>query len=193
MLWSLGDLWSEAQLTLSNPRLGARRILALNLPAGARWTAVAIVAIVSTILLYLMLRLTPDDGDVPLAPILDMPLLAALIQVCALVLGAGVLAFVGRMRGGRGSFADALLLFCWLQVLILGLEVIQILAFVLLPPLGNLISLGIVGAYFWLLTNFTMELHGFRSWVAVLGGIILTIIAAFLFLSLAGMTLVVLS
>ena len=46
MLWSLGDLWSEAQLTLSNPRLGARRILALNLPAGARWTAVAIVAIV---------------------------------------------------------------------------------------------------------------------------------------------------
>ena len=191
MAWSVDDIWNEARLTLANPRLGARRILALDLPMGARWTAVAIVAIVSTILLHLMLRLSPEEGADPLAMIADNPFLAAVMQAFALVLGAALLAFVGQKRGGRGRFADALLLFCWLQVLILGLEVLQVLAFVAMPLLGDLLSIAIIFAYFWLLTNFTMELHGFKSWGAVLGGIILTMVAAVLLLSLAGMTLAV--
>ncbi|MCF1709916.1 YIP1 family protein [Tabrizicola sp. J26] len=173
MAWSLDDIWSEARLTLSDPRLGARRILALNLPMAARWTAVGAISAISAVLFHVALRLLPTDGADPVSTFAGSPLFTALLQGFIIVAGAAGIFLMGRIRGGRGSFPDALILFCWLQALMLVLQVLQILAFILVPLLGDIASLAIVVVFFWLLTSFTMELHGFTSRLAVLAGIVL--------------------
>ena len=76
------------------------------------------------------------------------------------------------MRGGTGSFPDTLLAMVWLQFLMLGLQVIQLVLMVLFPPLAAIVNLAGFAIFLWLLTNFIAELHGFRSLLAVFGGII---------------------
>jgi hypothetical protein len=66
----------------------------------------------------------------------------------------------------------------WLQLLMLGVQVAQLLALIVAPPISGLIGLvGFIG-FTWLMVNFIAELHGFRSLGLVFGGIILTFIAA---------------
>jgi Na+/H+-dicarboxylate symporter len=43
---------------------------------------------------------------------------------------------------------------------------------VVLPPVGAIVNLAGFVIFLWLLTNFIAELHGFRSLLAVFGGII---------------------
>ncbi len=189
MFWSLGDIWSEAQLTLSNPRLGARRILALNLPLGARWMAVAVVSAVSAVLFHLALWLIPPEAADPVTTIAGAPLFTAVLQGFIIVSGAIGIFVMGQVRGRRSSFADALILFCWLQAVMLGVQVLQIVAYLLVPLLGDLASLAIVVIFFWLLSSFTMELHGFTSRLAVLGGLVLVFFAIAFVLSVILLTL----
>ncbi|MFN3145271.1 MAG: hypothetical protein ACE368_08365 [Paracoccaceae bacterium] len=82
--------------------------------------------------------------------------------------------------GGGGSLDDTILLMAWMQWILVGLQVIQILALLVIPPLVGLIVLAGMGLFFWLLTNFVAELHGFRS----LGRVFMIIL-----LSMVGITI----
>jgi hypothetical protein len=67
------------------------------------------------------------------------------------------------MFGGRGTFEDALLLVGWLQVIMLGLQALQLVALVILPPLaehrdGSLRSPVLLDAQ-----RLHLALHGFQS------------------------------
>jgi hypothetical protein len=89
------------------------------------------------------------------------------------------------MRGGTGTFPDALILMVWLQFILLCVQLVQVLAGVMLPVLADLIGLAGLGLLLWLLTNFVAELHGFRSLIAVFAGLVagafaFTFVAAFL-------------
>jgi hypothetical protein len=85
------------------------------------------------------------------------------------------------MRGGRGSFADTLIVMVWLQTIMLAVQLAQLVVQILLPPASGLVSLAGLGVFLWLLTNFVAELHRFRSLPAVFGGIVVGgILLAFL-------------
>ena len=81
---------------------------------------------------------------------------------------------VGRAFDGHGTFADALLVVVWLQLLMLALQVLQLIATLVAPPFAGIIGLAGFAVFLWLMTAFIAELHGFRSRARVFLGLVLT-------------------
>ena len=173
---SLATLLSLARLTLHNPREGAARVLALALPIPARWAALALMAVLSTLLIHLTFAMQPADILGFFGEALTSPLRMAMLQAVFMLVSVVAIYQIGRWRGGRGRFEDALILVVWLQFLLLGLQTAQLLVSLVLPLLADLIGLATLALFFWWLTNFVAELHGFKSLVLVFVGVLVTLV-----------------
>lgn len=163
-LISLGPLLRMARDTVANPREGAGTVLALGLPRQALWLSFALVIVLSMLLgdiLYLMADL-PDAGPLT-GPLGASPVMMGLLQAGFLWLMAHAITAIGRLFGGTGRFEEALTLIVWLQFIFLCVQVVQLLALVMLPPLAGLITILALGLFLWLLVNFIAALHGFTS------------------------------
>jgi hypothetical protein len=169
---TVANLSALVRLTLQAPREGARRIMALDLPISARWLALVLVAVGSAIGTHVSIALMPPEQREMMLSLIASPLRTALLQAGIWAVIAGLIASGGRMRGGTGSFPDALILVVWLQFILLCLQLVQVVAGIVLPILADLIGLAGLGLLVWLLTNFVAELHGFRSLVAVFAGLV---------------------
>jgi hypothetical protein len=171
MIPGLADL---VKLTLEDPRRGVRAVLNLGIPLPARTAALLLVAVGSALLTHLGFLLLPPSEDPVMAFITGSPLRTAVVQWVILACTVVLIDRVGRARGGTGNLADALLIVVWVQVIMLGLQVVQLVALLVAPPLAMIINLGGLALFFWLLTNFIAELHGFASRGAVFVGIVVT-------------------
>jgi hypothetical protein len=188
---TLGDrLLSLAQLTLQNPRQAARALLSEGVPMRARTAGLLLVAVVSALLASLQVGLNPQTLDPFSAFMLASPFRAAIFQWLFLALSVGLIYRVGRAFGGTGSLPDALLIVVWLQMLTLALQVLQLVATIIAPPLAGIIGLGGLVLFLWLMTSFISELHGFKSRGLVFLGMVLTAIAAGLVLGIVLILLV---
>jgi hypothetical protein len=166
-----------ARLSLKNPRAAARALLAEDVPLAARSAGLTLIAVLSAILLFPSFALLPPEDFVS-SFLAQSPVRAAVVQWLALLISVFLIYRVGRAFGGRGGLADAMLVVVWLQLLMLGVQVAQLLALILIPPLAGLIGLvGFIG-FTWLTVNFIAELHGFRSLGLVFAGMIVAFIAA---------------
>lgn len=172
---SLANLLSLARFTVQNPREGARMVMRANLPIGARWVALALMAVASAMLAHLSFALTPPEVRAMMEGAMFSPLWSAAVQAAAMVFAVYSIHWVGRWRGGTGAFEDALILTVWLNFIMLILQVLQIATQVLLPPVSVIVGYLSVGVFLWLLSNFVAELHGFRSVLMTLFGILLTL------------------
>jgi hypothetical protein len=159
--------------TVIDPRGGARRVLQERLPMNARWLLLALVVVLTALTGHLALRLAMGPTGM-MGGVLGGPFTSLLLQGTVLFVMASTIHAVGRMMGGGGSFPDALLLVTFLQGLMLVVQVLQIAALLLLPPLAGILSLIGFGLFLWVLTGFVAELHGFRSLLGVLGMIVVT-------------------
>ena len=168
----MDQILSLARLTLNDPRGGVRALLGMGLPLPARTAGLLLVAVSSAVLLHLGFLFLPGTDD-PLAQFMSQsPFRTAVIQW--LILAATVLCIhqIGRAFGGKGALADALLVVVWLQVIMLAVQVAQLLSLILFSPLAGVVNLAGLILFFWLLTSFIAELHGFKSRWAVLSGVI---------------------
>ena len=172
MEFSLPVLVSLLRETLTAPRTVARQLMALGLPMSARWMALALIAALSALLGHLTLAIMTGG----MANLLTGPVTFAVFQYGVLVVTAVLIHQIGAWRGGTGGFADALLLVIWLQFVLLCLQLGQLVAALVLPPLSDIIGILGIGLFFWLLTNFVAELHGFRALGRVFVGIILSFV-----------------
>jgi hypothetical protein len=169
----LGDqILSLARQSLEDPRASVRSLLALGVPLPARTIGLLLMAVASALLMHLGFILLPPTEDPMAQFMMASPLRAAIVQW--LVLAASVLLIfrIGRAWGGRGSLPDTLLVVVWLQVIMLGVQALQLLVFLVAPGLAAIISLAGLVLFFWLATSFIAELHGFASRGAVLAGIL---------------------
>jgi Yip1 domain len=183
---TLGErILSLAQLTLQDPRQAARQLLAEGVPLPARTGGLLLVAVISALLASLQLGLSPQALDPLTAFMLASPFRAAVVQWLFLALSVLLIHRVGRAFGGRGSLPDALLIVVWLQLLTLVLQVLQLVATVLAPPLAGIIGLGGFALFLWLMTAFIAELHGFSSRGLVFLGMVLTALGTGLILGFA--------
>lgn len=188
---TLGDrLRALALLTLQDPRRATHALLAEDVPVRARTAGLLLVAVVSAVLSSVQVGLNPQPLDPLSAFMLASPFRAAVMQWLFLALSVLLIYRVGRAFGGTGSFPDALLIVVWLQLLTLVLQVVQLLATVIAPPLAGLIGLGGFVVFLWLMTSFIAELHGFASRGLVFMGMALTVIATGFVLGLAMILLV---
>jgi hypothetical protein len=158
------------RLTLRDPRGGMRAVLNLGLDDRMRWLALVLVAVVTTVVSGLAVLLA--GMQLPEVPRDISPLPIAAIQVVVMAVGAVLVHILGRAAGGQGRFTDAILVVVWLQVFLVVLQVAQVAAAVLIPPLAPIVFLVTVVAIYWFLTHFVAELHGFKNLFAVFGAIL---------------------
>ncbi len=168
----LGDLLRLARFTVSDPRAGARAVLMMDLPLQARWLVLVFSAVAAALVTSVGLTLLPPEVQALLGDDLPSPLASAVLQVALLVVASGVIHRVGQWRGGKGNFADAMVLVAWLQFILVCVEVLQLVAQLVLPFVADILGVLGIMLFFWLLSHFVAELHGFRSTLAVLGGIL---------------------
>ncbi len=163
-----------AQLTLQDPRQAARVLLAEDVPMRARTAGLLLVAVVSALLASLQVGTDLQGLDPLSAFMLASPFRAALFQWLFLALSVVLIHRVGRAFDGRGSLPDALLIVVWLQLLMLALQLLQLAATLVAPPLSGIIGLAGFALFPWLMTAFIAELHGFRNRGLVFLGMVLT-------------------
>lgn len=166
-----------ARASLQDPRAGARMVLSLGVPLPARTAGLLLMAVASAFVMHLGFLLLPPTDDAMSLFMMQSPIRTAVIQWLILVVSVLLIFQVGRAWGGQGSLADTLLIVVWLQVIMLGVQIVQLLALVLAPPLAGLVNIAGLILFFWLLSSFIAELHGFASRGKVLAGIFATTFA----------------
>jgi hypothetical protein len=174
---TLGTLLRLARDTVTNPREGATTVLSFAPTRQALWLMFALVVVVSLMMGEVMALMLGMPADGPLTgPMQQSPLMLGLIQAGLLFLSIHAIHRIGRFFGGTGSLEEAALLIVWLQFILLCVQILQIAAMVILPPVAGLIAILAIALFFWLLTNFIAVLHGFQSLGMVF---IVTLLAAF--------------
>jgi hypothetical protein len=177
---SLSGLFALAQFTLRRPRDSARELLAMGLPEAGRWIGFLVVVLGSAIGTHLTIALMPAEQRAVLQAMFTSPVQTALMQAAVWLAITALITWGGKMRGGRGTFRDALLLIAWLQFILLCVQALQLLLGLALPPAAELVGLIGLLLLVWLLTNFTAVLHGFTSlWTVFLGLVIGAVVLMF--------------
>ncbi len=151
-----------------------------------------LVTCVGVVLGYAALLLSPGAVDRVSAAILGRPLVGAMVQLAALVIVVFLTVRIGRLFGGIGGFWDALALVVWLNAVMVLVQVVQLVALALAPPLAAALAIATILWALWAFANFVAELHGFKNPALVLGGVILTSIVLFfttaMLLAILGLT-----
>ncbi|MFV0385934.1 Yip1 family protein [Paracoccus sp. (in: a-proteobacteria)] len=174
---NFNDLKALFGLTLRDPQMAARVVIAADWPVPARWMAALIVAVASAGVAWVATLIfpLPDEALPPIFRLPSIPFAMAGTQILSVALVAGLMAGVGRMFGGKGRFEDALLLVVWIQVVLELVQAVQIVLTLILPPAGSLMTILSLVLSIWLMVKFSMELHGFTSGAKVLLALIGTL------------------
>lgn len=170
--------------TLRSPREAARRIIALDPPMEARWIGLLLVSVLALLETRLGGLVLPLDDQPPIFALAADPVLGVPFQVLSQLVIAIAIAGIGRIFGGTGSFADALLLIVWLEFMLVLAQAVQLVALVLVPPVGMLIAFVAIGLLIWLLVQFTAALHGFTNLALVVLGMVVSFLVIITILSM---------
>jgi hypothetical protein len=172
-------MWGElVKETLMHPRRAARRVLETGMPVGVLVQAAVLVTCAGMLLGYLALSLGPDVTDIS-AAVLTNPLLGAVAQLAVMVAVVFLTVQIGRLFGGTGGYHGALALVVWLNAMMVLVQLGQIAALLVVPPLAAVLAIATMLWAFWAYANFVAELHGFRNPAIVLGAVVLTTIVLF--------------
>jgi hypothetical protein len=162
--------------TLADPRGAARRIIGMDLPASVLWEALALVVVLSALAAQLAALMLGAGGEMMPGGFPASPLLMGLVQGAILVVMVFAIHLIGRSLGGQGRLEDSIAAVAWLQFLLVCLQIVQTGAAVVSPALSGFVGLLGVVAFFWLLTQFVMVLHGFQSAAMVFVMIVLSLL-----------------
>ncbi|MFT4015043.1 MAG: YIP1 family protein [Paracoccus sp. (in: a-proteobacteria)] len=159
----LGEIGDLMVLTLRDPALAVQAMRRVDPPVPARWMVLALAVCFSTLLAGLARVIFPLSGGDPLSQILSRPWALAAVQFAALVISAGAVTVIGRAFGGKGRFDEALLLIAWVELILVGLQAVQLLFLLVFPASGSIMSMLAFALSIYLTVSLTKALHGFRS------------------------------
>lgn len=165
----IGDM---VVMTLRDPGTALRVLQGLDLPMSVRWMALALAVTLSTLLSTLSLLIFPIPAGDPMGGLFSVPLMLAGVQFASITLAAFCMAFVGRLFGGRGDFPDALLAIAWIEMILVGLQAMQLLLMLILPGAANVMFFVASGLFLYLVVAVTKALHGFTSTPKVVVGFV---------------------
>jgi hypothetical protein len=172
MRFDLASLLSAAWASVKDPRQGAQHILNLRASPATAAQALLAMAILSGLMSVLVVHVSAQMGE-DLGPMaLLSPLSWVMFQSAGLFFLAGAIHLVGRLFGGTGRATDAMALMAWVQLIMLGLQILQFAVLLLVPPLSLLLGILVLGVNIWLMVHFTAALHGFTSPIKVFIGMV---------------------
>lgn len=174
-----------ARDTLANPAAAARQVMALRLSTSEGLMAVALTAAAATLLTALMQIFMGPVPDPAMQDLFNRPFILSLSQLSLMIVGAFLMWRVGKVFGGNGTFAQALSLVAWLEVVLILLQVAEVLVLMILPVLALPVGMASLFAFFYLLTHFTAALNGYTSLTKTFFGILGTAVVVLLVTSFA--------
>ena len=133
MKLSLQTLLRAARDTLVNPASAARYVMGLGLDAGQGLMALGLTAVCATLLTAMMQAFMGPIDDPAMQEMFNRPFILAISQFGLMALGAFLMWRVGRVFGGKGSFAQSLALVAWLEVVLILLQVAALVVQLALP------------------------------------------------------------
>ncbi len=134
--------------------------------------AAALISALGVIFFEVSLLLSPVEGESGTMLGITSPIAAFIFQYAMILITAVVVCYGGRMFGGKAGMNDSLLAATWLQFVMLLVQALQMVALLLVPPLGLLIFMSALVLLLYLLVNFIMEIHGFKNPMAVVAGVV---------------------
>ena len=168
----LAEIRALILLSLLNPAAAARQLIAMRLPMRVRWLGLALVAVLATLFIGITAQMAERQDMNALGSAMGAPLPGFAIQAGTILILATLIAVVGQLFGGKGRFADALLLSVWLEFLTLPPTLLQLLLLFSLPVATIPIALFVLVAFIWILLVFIQTLHGFvRVWPVAMGAV----------------------
>ena len=174
-------MWQQLVVdSLGRPREAARQILAAGVAGGVLVEAALLVTCVGIVLGYFALTIAPGGVDMVTAAVLGNPLIGAGIQLAMMAIVIVLTVRIGRLFGGAGDFGGAAALIIWLNAMLVLIQVAQLIALAVMPPVAALLAIVTVAWLLWAYANFVAELHGFQNPFVVLGATIVTAIMLFL-------------
>ncbi len=184
------DFKALALLTLRDPRAAAQQIIGFNFPRDVLWTGLALVALANTVIIVLLLAMSPPNIALP--SYFDAPLAMFVLLAGTSVVYIHAIYWTGVAIGGKGSLLDVLALVVWLLVLRVAAQLAVVILTLAAPMLALLLSLVVSVWGFWIMLNFIAEalhlttlFHAFA--VLVIGAIGLVLGLGFL-LTLIGLS-----
>ena len=181
MAFDYKTILSQVVLTLRDPRASARWVINQGIPTRQAWE-ILLVVILGNVVLAGILSITLG-GSLEGAGFLG-PFGLAALQAGFLWVLVHLVDKVGRKMGGVGTLSQSIMAIAWMQVVLLVLQIALLIIFQIIPVGPGYVNIIAVGAFFWLLSNFVAELHGFSSRLLVFIGILVGMFALGLLLSL---------
>lgn len=186
---ALPDPRALTVLSVRDPAAAARTLMALDVPRGALWSALILMAAIQALIYGISDFLLPTPE--PYAQVYGPPLQFFGILIVGLVLLTHSIRFFGRIFGGTGRIEDVLLVMNWLMVL---RSVVQVAALVLVMAVPGLAMVLLMAASligFYIMLHFINQAHHLGSlwrafFVLITASFVAGIVLSFL-LMLAGM------
>ncbi|MDO5659019.1 MAG: YIP1 family protein [Paracoccus sp. (in: a-proteobacteria)] len=181
---TFNDFMTLAQVTFRDPPRALRMLQSLDLSIETRWLGLFLAVTLSAALAVIASAFFPLTNETGVIGLTRRPLALAGVQLFGMALGAWLLANVGRIFGGHGSFADALLVVTWVELLLVAVQAVQVVLMLIFPFFASFLGLAAIAAFIYLVVQFTKALHGFSSTFGVVLGLIGTAIGAGFVLSI---------
>ncbi|MEM1387014.1 MAG: Yip1 family protein [Pseudomonadota bacterium] len=171
----------QAWLSIASPRDVARWVMGFDMHRRARWELLLLTVILLVVVEVIQFQLMTDRiaavfGEALAEAVGQMtrPFMAAITIGSLAVMSVFATFWIGRAMGGQGDLGDAVVLCAWFLFCLFLLECVKLVMSVALPPFGALLGIVGFGLFWWLMSNFVAELHGFSS----LGMVFLMVLAS---------------
>lgn len=182
MRFELGYLFGMILQTVPEPRKVARDLFDLQMSRQTRWLLLWLLLVLAAGVGVISHLVYPTDAAL-FGPILSNPLILGAIEAAILILGVYLIYLLGRLAGGQGSLDDAITTAIWLEFVLLSFQTAALILSLFAPALAGILMVMSSVLFFWILSHFTAESHGFRSAGLVFAGITCTMVLAIFALS----------
>ncbi len=153
-------------------------LMGLALPTASVVQLVALVMVLDTMAINLN-QLLHESSDINT----NLLVLIQIFSFLTMILGTY---FIGKLFGGTGSFIHTIMMLCWLNLIVVLFQFLQVLVSAVvtfLPALGfigvsiqSLVTGFSLFLFFWLYVHFVKVVHSFHSALKVFGGLLLSIL-----------------
>ncbi|MEM6939300.1 MAG: Yip1 family protein [Pseudomonadota bacterium] len=151
------------QTSVRTPRTAADLIMSMDLDRNTLWTALALVAIVNTLMLYFVVQFADPRVEVP--SYFGQPMTLFLLNAGLMVAYIHAMYWAGLAIGGQGRLLDVVAVVVWFQALWVLAQAGTMLLSLAIPALGSLVSLAVAIWGFWIFMNFlAAALHLTSPW-----------------------------
>lgn len=176
--------------TLTEPRLAAEQLIALQVARPVLWQAMLLMVVLNALAFWIgVLAIPPATG---LPPMMGTPFMFALTMGCGAVVTVFAVTFVGTWLGGQARLDDILVLVTWLQGLRFAVQVLTTFLTFTFPSLAIVVLMAVNIYGLWIFVNFIDIAHRLESLGKAFGVVLMAgfgIIMGLIFmLSLIGAT-----